>query len=104
MVSSKSNRSDSLSRPSVSWPRSSSESVYWGLGGKHWIKSKSSNGSMIALEDGSKWEVSPLDRVYSIIWLPITDIIVTESGKPLYPYRLVNSDDDETVEAKLLSH
>lgn len=83
--------------------RSSSGSTYHSIGDNHWIKSKSNDGNIIILEDGSTWEVSPLDRIDCILWLPLTDIVVAESNNPLYPYRLINSDDGETVEAKLLS-
>jgi len=42
----------------------------------HWIQSKSSDGSIITLEDGSVWQVGTIDRIYSAIWLPITNVIV----------------------------
>jgi len=48
------------------------------------------------------WDVSPLDRIYTTLWLATEDIIVLESDDPLYPYKLVNTDDKETVEVKYL--
>lgn len=56
---------------------------------------------MITLEDGSIWEVSPIDTINSSIWLPISNIVVVEDSG-LFPYKLINSDDREAVNAKYL--
>ena len=79
-------------RPKGSYPISSSQ---------HWIQQVIASGKLIVLEDGSLWEVSPIDIVYSSIWLPISNIAVLE-GSGLYPYKLINLDDGETVNAKFL--
>ena len=76
--------------------------VYLGTSGGHWIDSVSDDGRIVVLEDDSTWEVSPLDRIDTALWLPVTDIVVTTSDNPLYPHLLVNKDDSETAEAKLL--
>ena len=47
------------------------------------------------LEDGSLWEVDPIDTVTSSIWLPVSDIIICGN-------RLINEDDNETVHARRL--
>jgi hypothetical protein len=77
--------------------------IYLSTGGGHWIDSVSNDGKIITLEDNSIWEVSLPDQIDTTLWLPITDIVVTESENPSYPYRLINKDDSETAEAKLLS-
>jgi len=41
--------------------------------------------------------------IESSLWLPISDITVIEGDDPAYPYKLVNTDDNEVVNAKLLS-
>ena len=77
--------------------------VYPGVGTGHWIQSVSAGGKIVVLEDGSLWEVSPIDVIYSAIWLPISNIAVIEDSGP-YPYKLINTDDREVVNAKFLGH
>lgn len=43
---------------------------------KHWIQSKSDDGSIIILEDGTVWQVDMVDRVDSMLWLSIEDVII----------------------------
>lgn len=64
--------------------------------GGHWIRSKSDDGAVVILEDGSVWEISSIDRIYTILWLPITDIVAC-------PDKLINTDDGEVVEARRLN-
>ena len=61
----------------------------------HWIEAVLDDGRLIKLEDGSLWQVDPIDRVTSSIWLPISDIIICGN-------RLINEDDNETVHARRL--
>jgi hypothetical protein len=68
----------------------------------HWIL-ENSRGEFIRLEDKSLWEVSPIDRIDSILWIPTSEITVIESRNPLYPYILINTNDGEKVEARLLA-
>lgn len=77
--------------------------LYAGLGGGHWIKSISDEGDIITLEDGSVWQVSSYDTYNTTLWLPISDITVIESKDPIFPYKLINTDDSETALCKLLS-
>lgn len=56
----------------------------------HWIQSKTVDGGIIVLEDASVWEVNPIDRIDSMLWLPISNIISCED-------KLINTDDGETV-------
>lgn len=68
----------------------------------HWIQKVIDNGKYIILEDKSLWEISPIDVIYTSIWLPITNIVIVASKNPSYPFYLVNTDDGEKVEAKLI--
>lgn len=61
----------------------------------HWIKFKSSDGSVIVLEDNSIWEIDLIGRVDSVLWLPIENIIVCDG-------LLINSDTGDRVHAILL--
>lgn len=60
---------------------------------RHWIKSASSDGRIVILEDGSVWEVDPVDRIDSMLWLPTSDVIACED-------KLTNTDDNESVDAR----
>jgi hypothetical protein len=61
----------------------------------------SSGEKIIILEDSSLWEVLPIDTIRSAIWLPVSNIVVVEDSGP-YPYKLINADDGEVVNAKYL--
>ena len=51
------------------------------------------------------WKVVRIDRVYSSIWLPISDIVVLDDGSlGIRFYKLVNTDDDEVVTAEFLGY
>ncbi len=78
--------------------------VYSGLGGGHWVSNKIDSGNIIVLEDGSMWEIQSIDRIFTRLWLRITAITVLEASTPIgdYRYRLVNTDDNESVLAKYL--
>ena len=75
------------------------ETFYSSPGDGHWIKSQSDDGTIITLEDDSVWQVDPLDRIDTSLWLPITDITVVESDDG---YLLINTDDGEKANAQLL--
>ncbi len=81
-------------------PRLSGQ-LYGITGSGHWIEDNH-DGEIIILEDGSIWGISPLDQIDSMLWLPVTDITVLDNSNLLYPYKLVNTEDDEIVEARLL--
>jgi hypothetical protein len=75
--------------------------VYPGVGSGHWINQVTSGGAMIILEDGSMWQVSPIDRIKSMLWLPVSEITVLASRGSL-SYRLLNENKEELVEASYL--
>lgn len=76
--------------------------VYAGVGNEHWIETVTSNGKVVELEDGSVWEIEPADQIDTALWLATADVIVKESRSRIYPYLLINKDDGETAEARLL--
>jgi len=59
-------------------------------------------GKIIKLEDGSLWSVEPLDRIDSALWLSLDNITVIEGDDLKYPYKLVNTDENEVVNARKL--
>jgi hypothetical protein len=78
--------------------------VYPGIGSGHWISNKTLDGSVITLEDGSKWLVSPVERYEVVIWLVVDDVTVLDGSDVFYPYRLVNTDESEVVDAKFIGY
>ncbi len=86
--------------------KASSGGTYAGIGSGHWIQKNIDSGAFILLEDDSLWEVDPLDRIDSSLWLPISEITVIESsgGSPGYDYLLINTDDGEKVHAKFIGN
>lgn len=75
--------------------------AYAGVGQKHWVREKIDSGAYIKLEDGSLWQISPIDKINTMLWLPTDNVVVIESRNPQYPYKLVGERD--TAEAKLVS-
>ncbi len=58
----------------------------------HWVQEVMSDGEIVKLEDGSLWAIDPVDQVDTMLWLPVTDIVVC-------PGKLINTDDNETAGA-----
>ncbi len=56
------------------------------------IESVLDDGSIIKLEDGSIWKVADVDAIDSVLWLPVTNVIV-------YDEKIINTDDSESVHA-----
>jgi hypothetical protein len=92
-------RSPSLSR---SLDGSTSGGLYLGTGDSHWIRSVSDGGSVIELEDGSRWLVDTIDRVETALWLATDDVIVHESSSSLGGHLMINTSQDEKVGARFL--
>ncbi len=90
-------------RPNLPVSSADSGRIYINTGGGHWIRKNFDSGRFIQLEDNSLWEVSPIHRIDSMLWLPISEITVIESWNSYYPHLLINTDDGEKVEAKLIS-
>lgn len=78
--------------------------AYGGMGSKHWIKRNLDNGTMILLEDGSLWEIDPMDKLNASLWLAISPIsvIASKGGSLGYEYLLINTDGGEKAHAKFM--
>lgn len=66
----------------------------------HWINRNIADGKFITLEDDSLWEIDSIDTITTSLWMTTSEIIVLPheySGIVLY--ELVNTDDDEKVDA-----
>lgn len=75
---------------------------YPAVGDGHWVREKIGRGEYIILEDGSLWEISRLDRIDTALWLTTESIVVLENSSGLLPYKLINTDTEDVVEAKYL--
>lgn len=64
------------------------------------LRSRQNFGRIVILGDRSIWEVDPIDRYKTTLWLPYDTVIVLQ-GKGFYPYRcmLVNFSKGEAVDA-----
>lgn len=74
--------------------------MYLGTYTTHRISRVENLGGLIILDDGSKWEVSMMDKSNSMTWL-ISDQIKVESH--MMQYRLMNQNRNSSVVAKHLS-
>ena len=74
--------------------------IYLGVGQEHWVTETIGSGAFIRLEDDSLWEISPIDRINTMLWLPIDYVIVIKNTNALYSYKLLGERD--TAEARLL--
>lgn len=66
------------------------------LGGRHWIEDVSDDGAVVILEDGTIWRVDIVDQIDTMLWLPISDVLVRPS-RVLGIYEMINLDDKEVV-------
>jgi len=78
--------------------------MYSGGSGGHWISKNIDSGSFMILEDNSFWKIDPYDKTNAMLWLPISNITITESsnGSPGFDYLLINTDDGEKAHAKYM--
>jgi hypothetical protein len=68
--------------------------------GDHSLDTKSSDGAIVVLEDGSVWSVDSADQANTSTWNGATSITVNEgSGNS---YDLVDTDDQEVVAANYI--
>jgi hypothetical protein len=58
----------------------------------NWITSKTSDGSIIILDDGSVWKVDSIDRIDSQLWMQFDNIVIDDG-------ELINTDEGEKVSA-----
>jgi exosome complex RNA-binding protein Rrp42 (RNase PH superfamily) len=71
---------------------------------RHLIVSNASFGEYIILDDGSEWEISPLDNYTAMTWQNNQAVVVILSSDPDYPYLIINRDKGTMIEAKLVRY
>jgi hypothetical protein len=79
-----------------------SKRAYRGTTTVHSIASESLDGSVIVLEDSSRWLVNPLGTYTTVLWRLADRITVLPGNDPGYPYQLVNARDGSSSSARFL--
>ena len=87
----------------INTPAVSTGVAYPGEGPGHWIRENIDHGRYLLLEDRSLWEVDPVGRIEASLWLPTESIVVVVAPTGVLPYRLVNTDSGEAVEARCIA-
>lgn len=78
--------------------------VYPGTTSTHRITARSLDGSLITLQDGSKWLISPLARYETVLWLVKDAVSVVHGSDKTYPYQLVDARTGTSAAARFLGH
>ena len=81
---------------------SGTERTYRGTGKVNSIASESLDGSLIVLEDGSRWLVSPVARYATVLWRVGDRIAVLTGTEPGYRYQLIDARDGSSASASFL--
>jgi hypothetical protein len=68
--------------------------------GKFWISEVTDDGAYVKLDNGSLWRVESIDRFESTIWLAVDEVVVVESNESITGYKLVNTSQKSSVDAK----
>lgn len=58
------------------------------------------DGERLELSDGSTYEIAPADRIYSAYWITPFPIMLSESGDPDYPVKIINMNTGTFVRGK----
>ena len=74
---------------------------YPGDSRRHQIQSVEDDGGVVVLEDGSRWQVYEGFVGITRNWRASEMITVIENRDELYPYRLINVHNNESVEVRL---
>lgn len=76
--------------------------AYDALGTGHSISEILDGGALVALEDGSRWQVYEGFVFRSVRWEPGQMITVKPNRDELFPYKLINVHRNEEVEVSLV--
>src|SRR5262249_8251691 len=80
----------------------SAERTYRGTAKVHTIASESLDGSLIVLDDGSRWLVSPVAQYTTVLWRGADNIAVLTGNDLGYRYQLLDSRDGSAAPARFL--
>ena len=83
--------------------QSSDPNQSYPVGSGPWVGRSMDSGAKIKLEDGSVWEIASKDQSKTRNWMVAQKISVNEYPNDRYPFRLTNTDQKESVDARLVS-
>lgn len=78
------------------------ENAYPDVNSPHAVREVSSDGTLVTLEDGSRWRVESANQSEAAQWQPNEGVIVRESTTTEDGYTLTNTDRTATIEARFL--
>jgi hypothetical protein len=64
------------------------------------LSAQYAQGSLLELEDRSRWEILPGHEVFTSHWVPRARITVVPGNVPGYPYDLINTESGDRVPAR----
>ena len=70
----------------------------------YWLKEVARGGRIIILGDESRWEVAPLFMGDTCTWHLVSGITVLDGDNPSYPFKLMNTNNKDIVDAKYLGN
>jgi hypothetical protein len=85
-----------------SGPGSGAGGVYRGTAKVHSIESESLDGSLLVLDDGSRWLVNPVGSYTTVLWRIGDRLVILKGNDPVYRYQLVDARDNSTALARFL--
>jgi hypothetical protein len=88
--------------PSDTNIRKSITGIYDNEGKEHYIEGNYNRGSMIVLDDGSMWDIDPVDTMIAALWDNSAVITVSSTTAGKYEYVLSNSEDGKDVRANFI--
>jgi hypothetical protein len=66
----------------------------------HRLTAKSLDGSQLTFDDGSRWLVSPIGQLHTVLWHANDEIAVTQGTERGYPYQLVDTSNGSSAPAR----
>jgi hypothetical protein len=88
--------------PSDTNVRKSITGAYSDGGSEHRLEGNHTNGSTIILDNGSIWDIDPVDQMIAALWDSNASITVSSTNGGKYDYVLANSDDGKKVHANFV--
>ena len=76
--------------------------AYVRTGSAQEIIDKSLNGSLLTLQDGSTWLISPIAQYDTVLWLVTDGVAILRGTDPTYPYQLINARLGSSASARYL--
>ena len=73
--------------------------LYLGVNNKQYLSKNEKSGEFLTFLDKSKWQINHIDKIKTMLWLPIDEIMVSQKNNQ---YFLTHIKKNEKVSAKYL--